>query len=243
MLSCFLNVSGARCRLRVRGNLRAGTGRRLPGHGRRATWVWPRVREAPSITPVHGISANVIVQARSATCESHRIFGRPPASNCIVVASPELRQPRIRVLEPTCEPKWLGPGCGVGNDIPKLIPVEALDYGSRSRIDDEAQAPNVVGDEPVRRASAGNHVLGHVGLAAVNKARLHRAVAIQPDRRLELSPVEEALYQGAVDLLPDPPVPPVDEVIDRSPVRKRHMPEVPEGVVVVARRPLRAGLR
>ncbi len=99
----------------------------------------------------------------------------------------------------------------------------------------------MVGDDPVFRAVL-DHVGRDVGLGAVDEPGLHVAGAVQLGHRIQLVLVQEALHQAAVDLLADPAVLAVDDVVDGLAGGQLHVAQVAQGVVVVARGADRGGL-
>jgi hypothetical protein len=83
--------------------------------------------------------------------------------------------------------------------------------------DDQSWAAEVIRKNPVRDSTF-DHVLRHVDLAAVDEARHDGAAIVQFRHNPQGVSVQELLDKYAVDLLADPAVLPIDDIVKLRPV-------------------------
>lgn len=124
---------------------------------------------AARVDEVDGI-VYVAHQIRAAPLESNWILRRPPAGLSVIIPHAEPRQLRIAVIDAAGEAKGLEARAGVIGDVPELVEVHPLHYRAIDCVDDQAWTAQMVRDDPVRGSSF-HHVIGRLGLQAINEAR------------------------------------------------------------------------
>ena len=130
----------------------------------------------------------------------------------MVVAIAELHEPGIAIVEAAREPERLEARARVGEHVAEGVVVEVLLDRSRGRVHDQAHAADLIDDDAMERAAL--HEEGRGAAAAVDEAADHGAGAVELGDRLELTAVEEALHQHAVQPFADAAIEPVDDVSD-----------------------------
>ncbi len=136
----------------------------------------------------------------------------------------------MQVVESSSEAKGLEAGVGVEDDLAPDIIVHALHDSAISGVDNEPWAAQVVGYDTVGVATL-DQVGGYIGLVAVDEAGLEVAAGVEFGDGVERAFVQQALDEGAVDLLADAPVPAVDEVVDGDVAWQLNLHQVTQQVV------------
>ena len=104
-------------------------------------------------------------------------------------------------------------GVGVLGDLSEGVVVDALGDVTCLRVDNQTDAAQVVADDAVGGAVFG-HVVGHVGLAAVDETGGDVTVGVQFGDGVEGILVEPALHEGAINLFADATILAIHQILD-----------------------------
>ena len=120
-----------------------------------------------------------------------------------------------------------------GNASPFII-VQALEDVAGVGVDDEPGAAEVVGEDAVADAVL-DEVRGEVGFVGVDETADDLVAAIEFGDGAKLVLIEEPLYKGTVELLADPPLLAVDEIVDDGPRGQGDGAQIAEHTIAVGR--------
>src|SRR5262249_5760764 len=159
----------------------------------------------------HGwLIPDVPIEIQVAAIEAQRILGRPPSSCWVVIARPEVHEPRITVIEATGEAEGLEAGVGVVSYPTEGVVVHLLGDGAGGHVHHEARTAQVVGDDAIRLPAL-PHVLRYVAARPVHEAADDVTLAAQFSTRARLGPVEKALHERPIYLLANAPTEAIDQ--------------------------------
>ena len=185
---------------------------RLPAQGRRHTGLRP-CRQDQRSSPDRSRRTHT----GSRRPRTARDPSRPPPNPSIIIPRPEPHKPSIPIIHPPSKPKRRQSRRRVPRHIPKLIVVNLLNNGPRSHIDDQPRTAKVVAKDAERPGGV-REVVRHVGLGTKDEASHDVARAVELRHDVQGILIEEARRERRVDLLPNPPILPVDDVVNRGPV-------------------------
>ncbi len=120
---------------------------------------------AAGIDPVYRILEHIPIQIRIPALEQDWILGGPSSSLGVVVAGAEADQAGVGIVEATGEAEGLEAGVGVVDDPSPDVVVDPLGDPATLGIDHQADAAQMIGDEPV----------GGLGTVESNSARVNPA--------------------------------------------------------------------
>src|SRR5438094_510062 len=145
-----------------------------------------------------------------------------------------MHESRVPIVKTPAEPEWLEPGVRIEENYTELVIFQALRYCPCARINHQARASERVSDDAIRR-SGPHEVLWHVDAAPVNEAGDHIAARIQLRDCSKFILVEPCLNQRPIHCLANPPIVPIDHILNQRTTRKLNRSQVAKGNVAVGR--------
>ena len=84
----------------------------------------------------------------------------------------------------------------------------------------------MIGNDPIGHPAL-DQIARHMALVGIHEAADDLIVSVLFRREPQPILIQKSLRQHPIQLLSDPPVPPVDQIVDDCPSRQRSLPQIP----------------